>query len=273
MYTGLPGYRWKPELNQSNLLGYSFCLASSFRRRKTPTMRENGIEPDHSTTMRRPANDRGSMSTSHELQQRNASGRWADRYRSTVLMSAAALFAACSGSYFGTGDKAADTPREAADRVVAAIRDRDGATLASFVHPEKNVRFSPSAFVDPDRDRVLTAEQVRNLWTDPTVYRWGTAEGSGEPIELTPARYVSRFVLIETNGFRDATSVSVNDDRAVGTTRNNASEVYENATTVEYYAAGDKAKGGNDWVALRLVFEKSTQRWWLVGVIHDAWSP
>jgi len=167
-----------------------------------------------------------------------------------------------------------ETPsaRLQADRVLAALRNRDGRALAALVHPEKGVRFSPSAYVDVGTDRVFSAAQVEKLWSDDRIYRWGDAEGSGDPIELTARAYLARYALGEGEDFTQPTSVHVDDDRAVGSTVNNAAQVYPGAARVEFFAAGKQADG-YDWQTLRLVFERSGQRWWLVGVIHDAWSP
>lgn len=43
---------------------------------------------------------------------------------------------------------------------------------------------------------------------------------------------------------------------------------------VEYYVEGTLVGGqpGNDWRALRLVFELVDGRYYLVGIIHDEWT-
>lgn len=164
------------------------------------------------------------------------------------------------------------TVRETADQVLAALQARDGQRLASLVHPEKGVRFSPSAHVIRGEDVVFTRDQVEAFWTDTKTYLWGYAEGSGDPIEMTPMDYAERYIL--DRDFTHPSSVNVNDDQAAGTTGNNAAEAYPTATRVEYYiepSAGD-SEGGSDWAALRFVFEQVEGSWLLVAVIHDAWS-
>lgn len=163
------------------------------------------------------------------------------------------------------------TVRETADDVVAAFQARDGARLAALVHPVKGVRFSPSAYVDVVEDRVFPRDRIAVFWTDTTTYPWGYADGSGIPIELTPAAYANRYIL--DRDFSRASSVNIDADRAAGTTRNNAGEVYPGATRVEYYIEPSGGPGGgHDWAALRLVFEDVDGSWRLVGVIRDEWS-
>ncbi|MCZ6873502.1 MAG: hypothetical protein O7G88_08220, partial [bacterium] len=157
----------------------------------------------------------------------------------------------------------------AANEVLDALQTRDGNRLASLVHPEKGVRFSPSAYVDIETDRVLSPDQVKRFWTDHSTYVWGYADGTGDPINLTPEQYLREYVL--SRDFRQPSSINVNDDRASGNTNNNAATIYPVGTRVEYYiqpSVRDSVEQHN-WAALRLVFERIGGSWFLVGVIHD----
>lgn len=159
-----------------------------------------------------------------------------------------------------------------ANEVVEAFVRRDGERLAGRAHPHKGVRFSPYAYVDVEEDRVFLPAQLRHFWDDATVHVWGHADGSGEPIALTPEQYVERFVL--DRDYRAAGRVGVNADQTRGNTVDNAAQAYPQGTRVEYYV--EPAPGGGaaafDWSALRLVFEQVDGRWLLVGVIHDQWT-
>ncbi len=156
--------------------------------------------------------------------------------------------------------------RATADRVVAALKTKDGAMLAELLDSQ-GVRLSPSAFVDVADDQVLSAAEVRVLWTTTGRRIWGHSGGSGDAIDLTPADYVSRHVL--DHDYSDA-KVSVNADTSLGTSANNASEVYPGATRVEYFREGNDPL---DWSMLRLVLMPAGDGWRLVGIIHDEWTP
>ena len=160
----------------------------------------------------------------------------------------------------------------AANEVLDALRTRDGDQLASLVHPEKGVRFSPSAYVDIETDLVFSPDQVKRFWTDRRTYMWGYADGTGDPINMTPDQYLPKYVL--SRDFRHPSSINVNDDQASGNTNNNAATVYPAGTRVEYYSQPSvrDAVDQHDWAALRLVFERIDGSWFLVGVIHDQWS-
>jgi hypothetical protein len=172
----------------------------------------------------------------------------------------------------GHGTCPAVSVRDAADAVLGAFQAKDGERLASLVHPDKGVRFSPSAFVNVDEDVVRSRDEMKAFWTDSKLYQWGFAEGSGDPITMTPAAYAERYII--DRDFSNATSVSINGDQAAGTTTNNAADVYPMATRVEYYIdpAVKQPAQINAWAAIRLVFENAQGCWLLIAIIHDEWS-
>lgn len=204
-------------------------------------------------------------------------GSRTSRLLGVCVMSYALLLVACSGQRLEAQARGATPPRasvrEIADQILTTFQAKDGERLALFVHPEKGVRFSPSAYVNVDEDVVLSRDQIRAFWMDSHTYLWGYAEGSGYPIELTPAAYAERYIL--DRDFSNPSSVNVNDDQAAGTTRNNAADIYPEATRVEYYIEAGAGGSGeaNDWAALRLVFDKARDSWFLIAVIHNVWSP
>ncbi len=169
-------------------------------------------------------------------------------------------------------DPASETIEAAATSAVAAIRDRDFDALADRAHPEKGVRFTPYAYVQPDADRSLLPAAIRAAGQDTAAYRWGTFDGTGGPIMLTAAEYFDRFVY--DADFAAVEQVGYGGDRiGRGNSIDNAAEVYPDGTVVEYHFPGfDPDFGGMDWRSLRLVFEQWDSRWYLVAVIHDEWT-
>jgi len=166
------------------------------------------------------------------------------------------------------------TALEAAATVVKALKNGDIETLAAWAHPEKGVRFSPYAYIDAENDLTFKREELKGLMEDPTVRTWGTAAGSGDPIELTFADYYERFVY-DANFAEDA-DVAENEILGHSTTANNVFEAYPKETHdfVEYHIDGvDPANEGMDWRSLRLVFEKAGDDRALVGIVHDQWTP
>ena len=97
-------------------------------------------------------------------------------------------------------DKAENGVIKVAKEVLNAFEQKNGKRLAKLVHPEKGVRFSPSAFVDIKLDRVLSRDQVEHFWIDRSTYLWGYSDGSGDPIILSPTQYCRDYIL--TRDFR-----------------------------------------------------------------------
>ncbi len=160
---------------------------------------------------------------------------------------------------------------DAADAVLAIIAARDFAALAALVHPDRGVRFSPYASIDPETDRHFSREALSAAGDDATVYRWGHFDGSGEPIELTVAAYFDRFVY--DKNFAATRHRAVDERLGHGNSIDNVNQVYPSGRYVEYHVPGENPEyGGLDWASLRLVFVDHDGCARLVGVVHDQWT-
>lgn len=166
------------------------------------------------------------------------------------------------------------TAIEAATTVMTALKNSDMSTLTGWVHPEKGLRFSPYAYVDTEKDIVITRGELERAMEDTTEREWRTFPGSGEQIKMTFAEYYKRFVY-DVDFIEDA-KVAVNEGLGEGANVNNLNEVYpkESYDFVEYHIDSiDPSVEGKDWRSLRLVFEKIGEDHALVGIIHDQWTP
>ena len=159
-----------------------------------------------------------------------------------------------------------------ARQVAWSIKQRDFALLSTVVHPQKGVRFSPYSYVHmTERDLVFSANQVAGFSSDATTYLWGSYDGSGAPINLTPQDYFNEFVY--DVDFAQPEQLGLNQVLGKGNTINNITEAYPQAVFLEFYFSGfDVQYGGMDWRSLRLVFEKIEDVWYLVGIVHDEWT-
>ena len=174
--------------------------------------------------------------------------------------------------------RASEAVAARAAQAILALKGKDLQILAGWVHPDQGVRFSPYTYVRAapgsagGQDLVFTAAQVRGLWSDPTVYNWGTAAGSGEPIELTFRDYYEQYVY--DVDFARPDVLGLGETVGTGNTINNIGEVYPEAIPVEYHFEGfDPQYAGMDWRSLRLVLEEAAGTWYLVGIVHDEWTP
>jgi len=165
-------------------------------------------------------------------------------------------------------DQTAVSPLSAA--VLQVLKDEDIQSLASFIHPQQGLRFSPYATVLEDQ-LVFTPSQLIEQARNPQTLTWGTWDGSGGPIEMSFADYFQRFVY--SKDFSQADQVSFDRRVGQGNSLDNSQEFYPGAQVVEYYISGkDPNYGGMDWQSLRLVFQQLHGRWYLSGIIHDEWT-
>lgn len=161
-------------------------------------------------------------------------------------------------------------PLLSALRAIELIKAKDWAGLAAMVHPEAGVRFTAYPYIELEKDKVFTAEQVAGFASDTTEYEWGFFDGIGDPIRLTFAQYFERFIY--DKDFAQAPVIG--RDRIVGTGNaiDNVKEAYPNGRFIEFYVPGTEQHDGIDWRSLKLVFEQQGDAWYLVGIIHGEWT-
>jgi hypothetical protein len=159
-----------------------------------------------------------------------------------------------------------------AGQVVGAIVGRDIDSLAARAHPAKGIRFTPYAHVDTIADRRVGADSLRALWARPDSILWGAYDGSGAPIRLTLRQYVDRFAA----DFDFSHAPRIARDSAPmgkGNTINNIRQSYPAATIVEFHSPGSDPKyEGMDWRSLWIALERVGDRWYVVGIVHGAWT-
>ena len=156
--------------------------------------------------------------------------------------------------------------------VLDCISNNDYQALSSFVHPEFGVVFSPCATITLTTNRRFTVEQVAAFSEDNDFYVWGVRDGSGEPIERTPAEYFEEFV-----NFRDFSSapiVGVNYIVRSGNALENITDVFSDVQFVDFhYPNGDKnSVSEQKWATLRLGFEEHNDIMWLTVVLRSVWT-
>ena len=58
--------------------------------------------------------------------------------------------------------------------ILPLLQTKDYSELATFVHPQFGLRFSPQLFIHTDTDLIFTRDQVANFTMDNNIYTWGT---------------------------------------------------------------------------------------------------
>jgi len=154
--------------------------------------------------------------------------------------------------------------------VLDYIRDEDYRALSRVVHPEFGVVFSPSATINLTTDRRLNPQQVAALASNTSIYIWGIYNGSGEPIELTPAEYFAMFVPAASH--LNSTIIGINRIVRSGNALENILDVFPNVKFVDFHLPGSEQAEEFDWSSLRLGFEEYHNELKLVVIIHSRWT-
>ena len=159
----------------------------------------------------------------------------------------------------------------AAGLACEAISRRDFTALASYVHPDRGVTFTPYSTVDFDTDLTFTADQIRALEQDQTTYVWGLEDGRGLPIQMTMAQYLDRYVW--DADYTRAPELGIDQIITGGNALENLAEDYKGCRFVDFcYPSADPVNDGLDWSSLKLVFQAGEHSWYLVGIVHGEWT-
>jgi len=156
--------------------------------------------------------------------------------------------------------------------VLEHIRDEDFLALSQIVHPESGVVFTPYTTVNLSTDRRLSADQIAALSTDSNIYIWGVYNGSGEPIELTPAEYFMQFILAE-NCIKSSI-IGVDQIVRSGNALENITDELPDVKFVDFHipSSQENSQEDYDWCSLKLGFEEFEGRLWLIAIVSSKWT-
>lgn len=153
--------------------------------------------------------------------------------------------------------------------VITALRNRQMNQLAYYVDSRRGLRFSPYAHATKN-DRRFSRSRVRRLGRSDSRYRWGSYDGTGDPIRLSWRDYYFKFVY--GRDYAAVQKVNYNRVGQRGNTLNNLHDFYPGSIVVEYHTPDLQNKGGMDWKSLWLVFQPRGTTWYLAGIANDQWT-
>lgn len=159
--------------------------------------------------------------------------------------------------------------RHTNDEILQSLKNKDYKTFASWIHPEKGIRFSMYAFVDLKEDKHFSKADFEKYQPTKTLFTWGAEDGSGDPYKATINDYLGKWVFS-----RDFTTskYTLNTFTGGGNSMNNLKEIYPKADFTENYVKGTEKYGGMDWKTVRFVFEEYQDQYYLVAVVNDQWT-
>ncbi|MCA0172434.1 hypothetical protein [Bacillus sp. RAR_GA_16] len=157
--------------------------------------------------------------------------------------------------------------------VLNALKEKDMEEISRFVHPQRGVLFSPFGTVDTKRAQVLMPAQVKELFQvkNQKQLEWGTEPGKREPIRLTPEAYFDEYVYHAE--FSETELVTYDGTYQKKKGNDNIKAIFPNSHFVEFFVPGAEEFEGMNWKSLKLVFSIYDQEPYLVGIVHDQWTP
>lgn len=162
-----------------------------------------------------------------------------------------------------------ETLKKLNEAIIQSLKDKNYKSFAVYIHPEKGVRFSMYAFVNPEQDKKFSRADFEKYLPTKTIFTWGTLDGSGDLYKATINEYLENWVYSKDFA---AGQVSLNEFQGSGNSLNNLKKIYPNADFTENFIKGSEASSGIDWKCLRLVFEQFQGKYYLVAIINDQWT-
>ncbi len=160
---------------------------------------------------------------------------------------------------------------ETGKQVLLVLKNKDYKGLAAFFDDQQKVRFSPYGYIDTVSHRQFSKAEFDTLVTNNKPTLWGSYDGSGDPMQLTPTQYFEKFVY--NADFLNAEKTAIDSVIGKGNSLVNIDKIYPGARFIEYHFSGfDKKYGGMDWTSLRLVFKETGRSYKLIAIVHDQWT-
>lgn len=156
--------------------------------------------------------------------------------------------------------------------ILTAIKAKDHKALAGFIHPEQGLLFSPFKYIDSSC-LVIKANEFESLANSNKKLNWHSSwmEEDADSL-LTVKDYFKRFVY--DVDFIKAPERTFNESHNAGTEINNTFEIFKGSDFVEFFFPGfEKKYDGLDFRGLQLVFKAYNGKPYLVGIVHDEWTP
>ena len=155
------------------------------------------------------------------------------------------------------------------NEILSTLKMKDYVKFANYIHPEKGVRFSMYAYVNPKKDKHFTKEEFKKYVTTNIKFTWGDQDGTGDPLVLSIKDYLRDWVFRKDFSKGE---FQLNSFKGTGNSLNNLKEIYPKLNFAENYLPGSEEYAEMDWNSLRFVFEELYGTYYLVAVINDQWT-
>ncbi len=162
---------------------------------------------------------------------------------------------------------------ETASKVINAIKTKDFLTLSKYVRPYEGLSLTAGVCFNPSDAQTFTPQEIKNIPNDNTVYMWGRPYASGLPVKKTISKFL--YQDLYDHDFANSPEVHFNEYREwTGSGSNCLDDYFDDKTIeVEYYFPGTDEYAYHDGASLHLIFTESDNKWYLIHMTNQFWSP
>lgn len=158
-----------------------------------------------------------------------------------------------------------------AREVIQKLSVRDYETLEELVGPD-----GLSLDIYPNFDlqkNLIEKKDISQIPQDTKVYLWGYTDGKGDPINLTRAEFLTKWIYNNSIDYLKAPYVAINKKLGGGNSVNTIDVAREGRTYVAFHFSGfDPKYSGMDWTTLYLIFDFIDSEYKLRGIAKDNWT-
>lgn len=157
-----------------------------------------------------------------------------------------------------------------ANDILEDLKAKDFGSLSNYVSPNEGIVFCPysGGCIGDDSGVSFTKAEVANFMEDDEEYLWGYRDGSGFPIELTPAQYYDEYLMDAAYTAKERYGITEQP-----LTMAQIHERFPGTTIVEFYYPGTEQYDFMDWQNLNMVFAKDCNgHWHLIAIVNNRWT-
>lgn len=148
-----------------------------------------------------------------------------------------------------------------------AIANRDGALLASLVHPEDGLRVRTHWW---NSEQYFSRSQAESVFDDVTSYEWGVADGTGDPIIGSFAEVIVPLLDQDLLGATETGCDTIVSGGSAGLIQ--LPPGYAPDRFVSFYRPGTDEFAGMDWGSWAVGIGYVGERPYLTFFIHFDWE-
>ncbi|HEY4511441.1 MAG TPA: hypothetical protein VJH55_01225 [Candidatus Paceibacterota bacterium] len=158
----------------------------------------------------------------------------------------------------------------AAREVIKALTARDYQKLEGLVSVDGlSLNNSPSmSFIHN-----IPKSDVSEIPKDIKIYLWGYTDGKGDPIDVTRAEFLTKYIYSGTLDYLKAPNIAINKKLGGGNSVNTIEKDANGRTYIAFHFPGFNPEyAGIDWTTLYLVFDNENGSYKLRGIAKDNWT-